>query len=149
MVCSARGKHELGSALFATAGALFFGLGFGRVLQRVHARARPLPLPKRGVAARRSTRRSCSGCTGSCWSLSSSRVGFALAVGWIGCSFGSEQPARQAAGLCCDRRAALAGPETAPNGLEFTSSLQPARDPATIGRARPAVDVRIVLTSEA
>ena len=49
MVCSARGKHELGSALFATAGALFFGLGFGRVLQRVHARAWALPLPKRGV----------------------------------------------------------------------------------------------------
>jgi membrane protein len=31
--------HELGSALFAIAGALFFGLGFGRVLQLIHARA--------------------------------------------------------------------------------------------------------------
>jgi len=39
--------HELGSALFAVAGALFFGLGFGRVLQVVHARAWGLPLPKR------------------------------------------------------------------------------------------------------
>jgi uncharacterized BrkB/YihY/UPF0761 family membrane protein len=40
-------KHELGAALFAIAGALFFGLGFGRVLQLVHARAWELPLPKR------------------------------------------------------------------------------------------------------
>jgi membrane protein len=39
--------HELGSALFAIAGALFFGLGFGRVLQLVHARAWELPLPTR------------------------------------------------------------------------------------------------------
>ena len=31
--------HELGSALLAIAGALFFGLGFGRVLQLVHTRA--------------------------------------------------------------------------------------------------------------
>ncbi len=31
--------HELGSALIAIAGALFFGLGFGRVLQLVHMRA--------------------------------------------------------------------------------------------------------------
>ena len=37
--------HELGSALFAIAGALFFGLGFGRVLQLVHARAWQLALP--------------------------------------------------------------------------------------------------------
>ena len=36
--------HELGSALFAIAGALFFGLGFGRVLQLVHARAWGIPL---------------------------------------------------------------------------------------------------------
>ncbi len=36
--------HELGSALFAMAGALFFGLGFGRVLQLVHARAWQIPL---------------------------------------------------------------------------------------------------------
>jgi membrane protein len=32
-------SHELGSALLAIAGALFFGLGFGRVLQLVHSRA--------------------------------------------------------------------------------------------------------------
>lgn len=31
--------HELGSALLAIAGALFFGLGFGKVLQLVHVRA--------------------------------------------------------------------------------------------------------------
>ena len=31
--------HELGSALLAIGGALVFGLGFGRVLQLVHARA--------------------------------------------------------------------------------------------------------------
>jgi membrane protein len=39
--------HELGSALFAIAGALFFGLGFGRVLQLVHARSWQLGLPGR------------------------------------------------------------------------------------------------------
>ena len=39
--------HELGSALLAIAGALFFGLGFGRVLQLVHARAWRLELPMR------------------------------------------------------------------------------------------------------
>jgi len=39
--------HELGSALFAVAGALFFGLGFGRVLQLVHARSWKLELPVR------------------------------------------------------------------------------------------------------
>jgi membrane protein len=32
-------RHEVGSALLAIAGALFFGLGFGRVLQLVHQRA--------------------------------------------------------------------------------------------------------------
>jgi membrane protein len=42
-------SHELGSALFAIAGALIFGLGFGRVLQLVHARAWQLPLPTRQV----------------------------------------------------------------------------------------------------
>jgi uncharacterized BrkB/YihY/UPF0761 family membrane protein len=42
----AEGKtHELGSALLAIAGALFFGLGFGRVLQAVHTRAWRLALP--------------------------------------------------------------------------------------------------------
>jgi membrane protein len=40
--------HELGSALLAIAGALFFGLGFGRVLQLVHRRAWQLPLPTKG-----------------------------------------------------------------------------------------------------
>ncbi len=39
--------HELGSALLAVAGALFFGLGFGRVLQLVHTRAWRLALPTR------------------------------------------------------------------------------------------------------
>jgi len=39
--------HELGSAVLAIAGALVFGLGFGRVLQLVHARAWELPLPTR------------------------------------------------------------------------------------------------------
>ena len=39
--------HELGSALLAIAGALFFGLGFGRVLQLVHARAWRIALPSR------------------------------------------------------------------------------------------------------
>ena len=37
--------HELGSTLFAIAGALFFGLGFGRVLQLVHVRAWRISLP--------------------------------------------------------------------------------------------------------
>jgi uncharacterized BrkB/YihY/UPF0761 family membrane protein len=40
-------SHEFGSALLAIAGALFFGLGFGRVLQLVHARAWRLPLQTR------------------------------------------------------------------------------------------------------
>jgi membrane protein len=39
--------HELGSALLAVAGALFFGLGYGRVLQLVHARAWQIPPPSR------------------------------------------------------------------------------------------------------
>jgi uncharacterized BrkB/YihY/UPF0761 family membrane protein len=40
--------HELGSALLAIASALFFGLGFGRVLQLVHARAWQVGLQTRG-----------------------------------------------------------------------------------------------------
>ena len=40
-------SHELGSAMLAIAGALFFGLGFGRVLQLVHARSWKLALPTR------------------------------------------------------------------------------------------------------
>lgn len=39
--------HKLGSALFAIAGALIFGLNFGRVLQHVHARAWQIPLVRR------------------------------------------------------------------------------------------------------
>jgi membrane protein len=41
-------SHHLGSALLAIGGALVFGLGFGRVLQLVHARAWRLTLPTRG-----------------------------------------------------------------------------------------------------
>jgi uncharacterized BrkB/YihY/UPF0761 family membrane protein len=48
-VLGAGRSHELGSALFAIAGALVFGIGFGRVLQLVHARAWRLEL-KTGVA---------------------------------------------------------------------------------------------------
>jgi uncharacterized BrkB/YihY/UPF0761 family membrane protein len=42
-VLTADRRHELGAALIATVGALFFGLGFGRVLQLVHVRAWRLP----------------------------------------------------------------------------------------------------------
>jgi uncharacterized BrkB/YihY/UPF0761 family membrane protein len=84
-------KHELGSALFAIAGALFFGLGFGRVLQLVHARAWNLPLPKRGLdqALYASI---LLGLYGLLLMLlvqldelrgNPSWVGFALAIGWI------------------------------------------------------------------
>jgi uncharacterized BrkB/YihY/UPF0761 family membrane protein len=38
-------RHQLGAALLAIAGALFFGLGFGRVLQLVHTRAWGIALP--------------------------------------------------------------------------------------------------------
>jgi uncharacterized BrkB/YihY/UPF0761 family membrane protein len=41
--------HELGSALFAIAGALFFGLGFGRVLQLIHLRAWRVSVPTRAT----------------------------------------------------------------------------------------------------
>src|SRR5436190_8104315 len=46
-VLGAGRAHELGSALLAVASARFFGLGFGRVLQLVHARAWQLALPTR------------------------------------------------------------------------------------------------------
>jgi uncharacterized BrkB/YihY/UPF0761 family membrane protein len=46
-VLGAGRAHELGSALLAVASALFFGLGFGRVLQLVHARSWRLALPTR------------------------------------------------------------------------------------------------------
>jgi membrane protein len=39
--------HKLGSALFAIAGALFFGLGFGRVLQLVYSRAWRIDVPQK------------------------------------------------------------------------------------------------------
>jgi len=47
-VLGADRKHELGAVLFAIASALFFGLGFGRVLQLTHSRAWQLTLPKKG-----------------------------------------------------------------------------------------------------
>jgi membrane protein len=40
-------EHELSTALLAIAGALFFGLNFGRVLQLVHSRAWKISIPKR------------------------------------------------------------------------------------------------------
>jgi membrane protein len=40
-------NHELAAALLAIASALFFGLGFGRVLQLVHTRAWGLSLPRK------------------------------------------------------------------------------------------------------
>jgi uncharacterized BrkB/YihY/UPF0761 family membrane protein len=42
------GTHELGSALLAVAGALFFGLAMGRVLQVVHTSAWGLPREETG-----------------------------------------------------------------------------------------------------
>ena len=56
-------SHELGSALLAIGGALFFGLGFGRVLQLVHARAWQLSFPTR-TADHGVYGPCCSGCTG-------------------------------------------------------------------------------------
>ena len=47
-VLGADRKHELGAALFAIASALFFGLGFGRVLQLTHSRTWGLTLAKKG-----------------------------------------------------------------------------------------------------
>ncbi len=43
-VLAADRTHELGSAVLAILGALFFGVGFGKVLQLVHARAWELPI---------------------------------------------------------------------------------------------------------
>jgi uncharacterized BrkB/YihY/UPF0761 family membrane protein len=40
-------SHQLGAALFAIAGSLFFGINFGRVLQSVHVKAWELTLPPR------------------------------------------------------------------------------------------------------
>jgi uncharacterized BrkB/YihY/UPF0761 family membrane protein len=46
-VLSQEKSHHLGAALFAIAGALFFGLNFGKVLQSVHVKAWELTLPRR------------------------------------------------------------------------------------------------------
>jgi hypothetical protein len=56
--------HELVSALIAMAGALFFGLNYGRVLQLVHSRAWGINQPKRLSDTWGGTRLSSSGCTG-------------------------------------------------------------------------------------
>lgn len=48
-VLSSTRRHELGSTLLAIAGALFFGIGFGRVLQLVHSRAWKISLPTRAT----------------------------------------------------------------------------------------------------
>jgi uncharacterized BrkB/YihY/UPF0761 family membrane protein len=84
--------HELGSALFAIAGALFFGLNFGRVLQLVHARAWQIRLP-----ARQTDQALYAAVLLGLYGLilvllvqltelkgSSSWVGLTLAVGWVG-----------------------------------------------------------------
>ena len=42
-------EARLGVASFAIGSALFFGLGFGRVLQLTHSRTWGLTLPKKGV----------------------------------------------------------------------------------------------------
>jgi membrane protein len=85
-------RHELGSALFAIAGALFFGVNFGRVLQLVHARAWQIRLPRK-----QTDQALYAGVLLGLYGLilvllvqltelkgSSSWVGLTLAVGWIG-----------------------------------------------------------------
>jgi membrane protein len=42
-------QHDLQTAMIAIIGALAFGIGFGRVLQLVHARAWRLTLPNQGI----------------------------------------------------------------------------------------------------
>jgi len=89
----AEGKaHELGSALLAIAGALFFGLGFGRVLQLVHARAWRLPLAS-GASDQALYAAVLLALYGLILLLlvqltelkgSPSWVGFTLALGWVG-----------------------------------------------------------------
>jgi membrane protein len=85
-------RHELGSALFAVAGALFFGLNFGRVLQFVHARAWQIRLPTRQTDQALYAA-VLLGLYGLILVLlvqltelkgSSSWVGLTLAVGWVG-----------------------------------------------------------------
>jgi membrane protein len=84
--------HELGSALFAIAGALFFGLNFSRVLQLVHARSWQVQLPNR-QSDQALYAAVLLGLYGLILVLlvqltelkgSSSWVGNALAVGWVG-----------------------------------------------------------------
>jgi membrane protein len=84
--------HELGSALFAIAGALFFGLNFSRVLQLVHARSWRIQLPNR-QSDQALYAAVLLGLYGLILVLlvqltelkgSSSWVGNALAVGWVG-----------------------------------------------------------------
>jgi membrane protein len=84
--------HELGSALFAIAGALFFGLNFSRVLQLVHARSWRVQLPNR-QSDQALYAAVLLGLYGLILVLlvqltelkgSSSWVGNALAVGWVG-----------------------------------------------------------------
>jgi hypothetical protein len=55
--------HKLGTALLAMASALFFGLGFGFVFQRVHMRAWPIDL-RTMRATRPGTRPCCSSSSG-------------------------------------------------------------------------------------
>ena len=78
--------------LFAIAGALFFGLGFGRVLQLVHARAWQLPLV-RGAADQARYAAVLLGLYGLIVLLlvqadelrgDPSWVGLTLALGWVG-----------------------------------------------------------------
>ena len=64
--------HELGSALLAIAGALFFGLGFGRVLQSC-TRVRGGSSFDAARRTRAATRSCCSSCTGSSRCFSSRR----------------------------------------------------------------------------
>ena len=86
-------SHELSSALLAIAGALFFGLGFGRVLQLVHARAWQLSLPTKGAADHARYGAVLVGLYGLILLLlvqltelkgSPGWVGALLAIGWIG-----------------------------------------------------------------
>jgi uncharacterized BrkB/YihY/UPF0761 family membrane protein len=91
-VLSADRKHELGAVLFAIASALFFGLGFGRVLQLVHARAWQLTLT-RSQADQARYAAVLLALYGLIFLLlvqadelrgDPSWVGFTLAVGWVG-----------------------------------------------------------------
>ena len=56
--------HELGSAVLAIAGALFFGVAFGRVLQLVYIRGWSLSLVQTTGRPGDATASSCSASTG-------------------------------------------------------------------------------------